>query len=216
MKLKLTVLLLAGLLLNACGDKTASSSSLKIFAVRSLEDSGQNSNGANLQVALLDANQINSEEDAQEAVQNAQWVSIDDFSNDNIVFREEDEEGPEFASVTYAGHRGYHRRGPRRCDTYVHRRRHRHRGCWRPYFRDHWVNWRPPIYRDCPRGYLRRRSRCVLPYTVVYNYWWRPRHTYYTRLSVSWNNRHRRRGHHHRRRHHRRHNDGRFRVSFYF
>ena len=218
MRLKLTVLLLSGLLLNACGDKNAGSSGRTILAVRTLEDNSQFSNGDRMQVALLDATDIDSEEDAQRAVQNAQWISIDDFSDDNVVFREQDEEAPEFAGLTYAGHRHHrrHYRRPGRCF-----RSHRHgyrppRGCWRPYFRDHWVNWRRPIsHWGCRRGYLYRRGRCVLPYTPVYGYWWYPRHFYYTRVSVFWNNGGRRGRHHHHRPRRPRNRD-RFRIGIYF
>ena len=216
MKLNLMVLLLAGFLLNACGDKMVSSSGRKIFAVRGLE--GDESSNENLQVALLDANQIHSEEDAREAVQNAQWVSIDEFSDNNIVFREQDEQAPDLSDLTYARYQYNHYNHRRRHCDYVQSRRHRHRrGCWRPYSRGHWVNRRPPIYRGCRRGYLFHRGRCVLPYTPVYDYWWTPRHTYQTRIRVSWSygrrNRHRHyRSHRSRRGYHNRP----FRVSLYF
>ncbi len=221
MKLKLTVLLFAGLLM-ACGDKQAASTGDMILAVRSPENNGTFPNGDNIQVALLDANHIESEEDAVEAAKNARWVSIDDFSNDNVVFREEDDDTPELENnYSHARRRGGHRRchrrirGPRR----GHRHpwlRHAHRRsrgrCWRPYRRP-WVRRRIRVsYRDCSLGYLYRRGRCVIPFTPVHTYYWFPRYT--TGISVvwRWNSGPRRRPHRRRGRGH----DSSVRLVFYF
>ena len=219
MKLKWIVPFCIGLLLSACGDKNAVSTSDMILAVRSLDDN-TNFNGEGLQVALLDADNIRSEEEARIAAETAQWVSVDDFSSNNLVFREEeddDSDESQFASTSYrpqnrsrrhrsdgcsSRRRDYHRTS----STRYHNRHGRH--CWRPYPRDHWARIRISItYPGCRRGQFYRRGRCVLPYTPVHDYYWAPRYVYRThrrRPHRDWN---RRRGNRIR---------TNFRISFYW
>ncbi len=228
MKLKWMVLFCFGLLLGACGDKNAGSTNDMILAVRSLEDNDSFSNGDKIQVALLDAGHIQSEDDAKAAAEDAQWVSVDNFSSNNLVFSDADNNsGSSFAVV----------RGHRRCSRYIvpaDGRRHgdrrygdrrygddrRHgdrrygddrRRCWRPYRHDHWtrrISVKPIVYYGCPRGYFLRRGRCVIPFTPVHNYYWEPRYVY----RVVYDSRRRRP-----RRHHLRGGiSGRIRISFYW
>ena len=201
MRLKI-ILLCVGLLLNlsACGDKGGTSRDM-ILAVKTLEADNGFSNDERLQVALLNADNIKSEGDAQAAAEQAQWIFIDRFSSNNLVFKEEMEDESLFASasssvsVTFK-HNSRHRRHKRyrqryrrhnyrdyRGNQYGRRYRpgcHRRNNCWKPYRHDHWagnrrVRWR---YRGCSSGSLFYRGNCVRPYTPVRDYYWSPRYVY--------------------------------------
>ena len=197
------VSLCALLFFAACaGDKNGESMDNVILAVRALEADANVPDGEKLQVALLDATDIDSEADARAAADQAQWIPVDRFSSDALVFKGLDSSEANLgisgqSQKTFAHYRTNRNRNHDHYTTNTNTApnavvlgHQNHGTVWRPYYRDQWVtySYTPPtevVYYGytCPTGYLLYQGSCVLPYTPSYSYYWVPRYGYTNRVS---------------------------------
>ena len=124
-----------------CGDKEGKSHSGDMILAVRVQEAGNQAHSEQVQVTLLKADEIQSENSARQAVEEAEWVSIDHFNSQNLVFRESDQQelaqteydsdfdfasGSVFISGIHStGNRDYWR-GHRHNRDHYHNRDHRH------------------------------------------------------------------------------------------
>ena len=182
MKLKTIGLLVIAmnLIIGCAGEKNDTQvDDSMILAVRSLENAQNLPEDERTQVALLSGD-ISTPEKAQAAAENAEWMPLSQFEEDEELSFE-NPVGAQQVSQKRKKNRG--KKGRRNNN----RRRNKH---WRPYrrYNHHWVNygWVQPTYtywglNRCNHRYIYMSGRCVLPYSSYYgNYYWSPRYYYYT------------------------------------
>ena len=176
----------------ACaGDKNGDSVDDVILAVRALEANANVPDGEKLQVALLDATDIDSEEDARAAADQAQWIPVDRFSSDDLVFKELESSEANLGTLGQRKTFAHYNTNTNTTSNAVVLGHWNHGTVWKPYRRGSWVTYRytPPTSRvvyygyTCPAGYLLHQGSCVLPYTPSYSYYWVPRYGYTSRVT---------------------------------